>query len=90
MAPPSGISSPTRRFVLTRLDGGVETTVAISSLLPNGFTSDQSVRAAMYETARATRLANPANVYLLYSPCAGAYYTNGDRIWDSRLNGGAL
>lgn len=87
---PTPVTSPDRRFVLTRLDGGVETNVSVSTLLPANYTSDQALRATVYANARSLRDANPSVVYLLYSPSNGGAHTNGDRIWDSRLNGGAL
>jgi hypothetical protein len=88
MPPPSGISSPTRRFALTSLNvgTGVETTVATSSLLPNGYTSDQAIRATTLTNARSLKAANPSVVYILYGPVNSGYYTNGDRIWDSRVS----
>lgn len=83
---PEPVTNPTRRFVLTRLDGAVETNVAVSALLPSGFTSDQAIRETTYQTARLTRDQNLGVVYLLYSPTNGGDHTDGDRIWDSRLN----
>ena len=87
---PTPVSNPDRRFVLTRLDGSTETNVTISTLLSANYSTDAAVRSAMYDTTRTTRDANPGVVYLLYGPSNGGAHTNGDRIWDSRLNGGQL
>lgn len=88
MPPPAGITFPTRRFVATQVDEatGVETVVIQSTALPNGFTTDQAVRPGAMQTARDFMAANPG-VYRIYSPCAGAYYTDGDCVWDSRISG---
>jgi hypothetical protein len=88
MPPPSGIASPTRRFALTSLNvgTGVETTVAISTLLPTNFTSDQAIRATTLANARSLKATNPGVVYILYGPVNSGYYTDGDRIWDSRVS----
>jgi hypothetical protein len=83
---PQAVTSPTRRFVLTRLDSGVETNVAISTLLPNNYASDQAVRATTYTNARTLRGANPGVVYILYGPTNGGAHTDGDRIWRSDVS----
>lgn len=89
---PTPVTNPERRFVLTRLDGSTETNVAISSLLPLDFTAnqDQAIRQIVYQNARTLRDANPGAIYLLYGPTNGGPHTDGDKIWDSRLNGGDL
>lgn len=84
MAPEPGITFPTRRFVITRLDGAVETTVAISALLPSGYATDQAMRETTYQTARGARDTNPGVVYLIYGPTNGGAHADDDRIWDSR------
>jgi hypothetical protein len=38
------------------------------------------------QNARDFIAANPG-VYRIYGPCSGAYYTDGDVIWDSRVSG---
>jgi len=65
---------------------GVETVVIQSTALPNGFTTDQAVRPGAMQNARDFIAANPG-VYRIYGPCSGAYYTDGDVIWDSRVSG---
>ena len=86
---PVAVSNPGRRFVLTRLDGGVETNVALSTLLPNNYTSDQAIRATTLTNAGALRVANPGVVYKLYSPSNdGGPHTDGDLIWRSDIEYG--
>lgn len=87
MAPQPGVTFPERRFIVTRLDEGtgVETNVINSTALPNNFTTDISVRPGFLQNARNFIEQNPG-VYLIYSPTNGGYWTNGDRIWDSRIN----
>lgn len=87
MTVPPGVTFPTRRFVATSLNEatGEETIVIQSTPLPNNFTTDASVRPGMMQNARNFIAANPG-VYRIYSPCAGAYYTDGDCVWDSRVS----
>jgi hypothetical protein len=88
MPPPAGITFPTRRFVATEVNEatGVETIVIQSTPLPNNYTTDQAERPGIMQNARNFIAANPA-VYRIYGPCSGAYYTDGDVIWDSRVSG---
>ena len=86
--PPQPVSNPTRRFVLTRLDGAVETNVAIDTLLPTGYTTDQSARTVALSNAAALRLTNPGVVYRLYSPSNGGAHTNDDLVWRSDIDYG--
>lgn len=88
--PPTPVTSPDRRFVLTRVDGGTETNVAISSLLLNNFTTDAPVRATVYANARTLQQANPTVHYRLYGPSNGGAHTDGDCIWDSAVCGPLL
>jgi len=83
---PQPVTNPERRFVLTRLDGGVEINVVVSTALPSNFTSDQAIRATILSTARSTKLSNSGVVYLLYSPSNGGPHTDGDLIWRSDQN----
>ena len=85
---PQVVSSPTRRFVITREDAGVETNVAVSALLPNGYTTDQAVRATTLSNAAALRLANPGILFRVYSPSNGGAHTNGDCVWRSDIEYG--
>lgn len=84
--PPQPVSSPTRRFVLTKIENSVETNVAVSALLPNGFTSDQTMRAAQLASVRGLKRQNPNLVYRLYSPSNSGNHTDGDCVWDSRVS----
>jgi len=87
MAPQPGVTFPERRFIVTRLDEGtgVETNVINSTALPNGYTTDQAVRPGFMQNARNFVEANPG-VYIIYGPTNGGYWTNADRVWDSRVN----
>ena len=86
MAPQPGVTFPDRRFIVTRLDEGtgVETNVINSTPLPNNFTTDAAVRPGFMQNARDFIIANPGT-YLIYGPTNGGYWTDGDRIWDSRV-----
>ena len=87
MTVPPGVTFPTRRFVATSLDEqtGVETIVIQSTPLPNNYTTDAAVRPGMMQNARDYIAANPG-VYIIYGPTNGGYYTDGDRVWDSRVS----
>ena len=86
--PPQAVTSPERRFVLTRVDGGgVETNVAVSTLLAPNFTTDAPVRSVVYANAASLRLANPTVHYRLYSPSPAGPHADTDCIWDSTING---
>jgi hypothetical protein len=39
------------------------------------------------QNARDYIAATPGVIFLIYGPTNGGYYTNGDRIWDSRVSG---
>lgn len=83
--PPQAVSNPTRRFVLTRLVGGVETNLRVGGLLPNGFTTDATERAPMLAASRQAKADNPGVVFRLYSPTNGGAHTDDDCVWDSRV-----
>lgn len=89
MAPPPGVTFPTRRFVATRVDEqtGVETIVIQSTALPNNYTTDQVERQGILQNAR-NYIANNPGIYRIYSPCnaPSSYYTDDDCIWDSRVS----
>lgn len=85
---PNCCSDPYNQFVVTRVLPNLnEVTLAVYSL-DAGYTSDQVIRQAVYEFARTERLNNPAWVVVIYGPIdpPQTFYTNGDRIWDSRYN----
>ena len=65
---------------------GAESVVIQSTALPNNYTTDQAVRPGAMDNARTFLAANPG-IYRIYGPCSGAYYTDGDVIWDSRVSG---
>ena len=67
--PPTPVSSPERRFVITRIDNGVEANVIASTPLPANYTTDAGVR--------------PGVAFRLYGPTDGSYWTEDDRVWDS-------
>lgn len=87
MPPPAGITFPTRRFVVTKVDEqtGVETVVIQSTPLANNYTTDAAVRPGLMQNARDYYAANPG-VYRIYSPSNSGYYTDGDCVWDSRVS----
>lgn len=87
MPPQPGITFPERRFIATRLDEatGVETNVINSTPLQPNYLTDQVVRAQMMANARDYIAANPG-VYLIYGPTNGGYWTDRDRVWDSRVS----
>jgi hypothetical protein len=86
--PPQAVSSPTRRFVLTRLDGVTETNVAVGTLLSNGYATDAPARVTAMSSARTLRQQNPGVVYILYSPSNAGAHTDGDRCWRSDIDYG--
>lgn len=83
---PEVVISPERRFVITRFDAGVETNVAISTLLPINFTTDQDVRQVVYANIASIVAANPGVRFRIYSPSNGGPHTDRDCIWDSSIN----
>src|SRR3990167_273328 len=81
-------SDPFNQFVATRiLPNGNEVTLAVYSL-EAGYTNDQAVRETVFAFVRAERVNNPAWVIVIYGPVDPpfTFYTNDDRIWDSRVN----
>lgn len=87
MAPQPGVANPQRRFIITRLDGNVETNVIASNPLGPNYTSDQVIRAGTIDNAQQYLADNPGVIIFIYSPTDGAYWTDGDRVWDSRYQG---
>ena len=85
--PPEPVTFPTRRFVVTRIDNGVETNVISSTPLPNNYTTDSAVRPGVMDNARTWLAANPGAVIRIYSPSNGGNHTDGDCVWDSRTGG---
>jgi hypothetical protein len=83
---PQPVTSANRRFVVTRLENGVETNVIASTPLPQNYTTDQVLRRQMYDNCRQFLIDNPG-VYLVYSPAnVGTEHTDSDLVWDSRIN----
>ena len=83
---PEPVTFPTRRFVVTRIDGGVETNLIVSTPLPNNYTDDQVMRAGVMDNARTWLAANPGVVVRIYSPSNGGPHTDGDCVWISEVN----
>jgi hypothetical protein len=86
---PEPVTFPERRFVITRVDNGVETNVISSNPLPANFTTDSAVRPGVMDQVRAQIAANPDVHVRIYSPSNGGPHTDGDCVWDS-LTGGPL
>ena len=81
-------TDPFNQFVATRiLPNGNEVTLAVYSL-EAGYTTDQAVRETVFAFVRAERVNNPAWVIVIYGPVDPpfTFYTDDDRIWDSRFN----
>lgn len=86
--PPNCCDDPFNQFVITRvLPNGNEVKLGLYSL-EAGYTTDQVVRREVYVFACSQRLNNPAWVVVVYGPIdpPATFYTDGDRIWDSRYN----
>jgi hypothetical protein len=83
---PQPVTSPTRRFVVTRFDAGVETNVIATTPLPVNYTSDQVVRAQTYDNIARYLADNPGIRFCVYGPTNGGDHTDGDCIWDSRVS----
>ena len=86
--PPEPVQTPHRRFVVTRIDNGVETNVIASTPLPVNFTSDQVVRAQTGDNIANYLAANPGVILRVYGPtnATNQAHTDGDCIWDSRVS----
>jgi opacity protein-like surface antigen len=85
---PNCCSDPYNQFVATRiLPNGNEVTLAVYSL-EAGYTTDQAIRATVLAFVRQERINNPAWVIVIYGPIdpPSTFYTNGDRVWDSRTD----
>lgn len=86
--PPEPIANPGRRFVVTRIDNGIETNVIASNLLPPNYTTDQVIRAQHYDNVRTWLEQNPGVHLRIYSPANnGVAHTDDDLIWDSTISG---
>lgn len=87
MAPQPGVTFPERRFIVTQYDEatGTETNIINSNPLPANYTTDQAIRPGFMDNAQQYLIDNPG-VYFVYGPTNGGYWTDGDRVWDSRYN----
>lgn len=85
---PQPVTSPERRFVVTRFDAGVESNVIATTPLPLNYTTDQVVRAQTYDNVATYLAANPGVRFRIYGPTNGGDHTDGDCIWDSDVNSG--
>lgn len=84
---PTPVTNAARRFVITADSGSGETNVAVSGLLPVGYTSDQVMRAAQLENARLLGTQNPGIIYRLYSPAnEGGNHLDSDLVWRSDVS----
>ena len=79
---------PFNAFVATRILPNSNEKVLAVYTLEAGYTTDQAVRETVFAFVRAERVNNPAWVIVIYGPVDPpfTFYTNDDRIWDSRLN----
>lgn len=84
--PPQQVSSPDRRFVVTRIDAGVETNVIASTPLSVNYSTDKVLRVQMYDNVRAYLAANPGVHLRIYGPTSGGAHTDNDCIWDSLVS----
>lgn len=84
--PPNPVPSPTRRFVVTRIDAGVETNVIATTPLPVNYTTDQVMRRQVGDNIREYLNENPGVILRVYSPANRGDHTDDDCIWDSRVS----
>lgn len=86
--PPEPVTSPHRRFVVTRIDAGVETNVIATTPLPVNYSTDDVVRRQTGDNIQAYLIANPGVILRVYGPTnvINEPHTDGDCIWDSRVS----
>jgi hypothetical protein len=87
--PPEPVTSPHRRFVVTRIDNGVDTNVIATTPLPVNYTTDQVVRRQTGDNIQTYLAANPGVVLRVYGPtnATNQAHTDADCIYDSRVSG---
>lgn len=76
---------PSRTFVVTRVQPNLREPILATATVDETNT-DAIRRAATQAAARQQRVNNPAWVIVIYGPTNGAFYTDDDRIWDSRTD----
>jgi hypothetical protein len=84
--PPTPVSSPDRRFVVTRFDNGIESNVIATTPLSSGYTSDQVIRKQTFDNIATYLANNPGIRFRIYGPTNGGDHTDDDCIWDSAIN----
>ena len=88
--PPEPVTSPERRYVITRIDGGVETNVIASTPLPPNFTDDQVLRSQYLNNISRYMIDNPGVRFRVYSASNGGQHTDDDCIWDTSVQGSPI
>ena len=84
---PADVSNPETQYVVTRvLPNQTEKTLAVYEHVEGSFSSEQAIRLATFEFAKAERLNNPAWRIMIYGPTNGGPHVDDDRIWDSAVN----
>ena len=79
--PPEPVTQANRRFVVTRIDAGVETNVIASTPLPQGYTTDQVLRApVLRQRPHLPRRSNPGVHLRIYSPANVGKPAHGRRL----------
>lgn len=81
--------NPYTTFVVTRILPNQRETILTTYDWQDGtLTAEQVIRQAAFAFVRTTRINNPAWVIVIYGPIdpPSTFYTNGDRIWDSRTD----
>lgn len=76
---------PTKTFVVTRVQPNLREPILATATIDET-NPDAIRRTTAQEAARQQRTNNPAWVIVIYGPTDGAFYTNDDRIWDSRTD----
>jgi hypothetical protein len=79
---------PYTTFVVTRILPNQREVLLDTFSVDDGFTNEQVIRATVVGFVRTERVNNPAWVIVIYGPIdlPSSFYTNGDRIWDSRTD----
>lgn len=83
----SGVD-PFSTFVVTRILPNGNERVLATATLEDGWTTSTVIREVVLSAARQQRINNPAWVIVIYGPIDPPFtwYTNGDRVWDSRVD----
>ena len=85
---PEPVQNANRRFVVTRVDAGVETNLIVSTALPANYTTDKVVRDELRSNAIRWMTDNPGVHIRIYSPAnVGTTHTDSDLVYDSEISG---